>query len=166
MIFGDKMPDKDDPKYRKRREKEMKAGRAAAKALRIDRLVVSVQRFAVNYPKTFLVLVFGFVVCCFCYNVRRVYLVYNDYQNRPDRETAVERQDKRLERHGLAMPGSRGKVRPASEDLRTLLEAEVNTLMHKKEDMTHSDSLRMKLLLEQLVELNKRKKEKEDGNNR
>ena len=32
MIFGEKMPDKDDPKYKERYEREVAAGRKAAQA--------------------------------------------------------------------------------------------------------------------------------------
>ena len=37
MIFGEKMPDKDDPKYKERYEREVAAGRKAARLLRLDR---------------------------------------------------------------------------------------------------------------------------------
>ena len=37
LISGEKMPDKDDPKYEKRYKKEVEAGRKAARFLRIDK---------------------------------------------------------------------------------------------------------------------------------
>ena len=37
MIFGEKMPDKDDPKYKERYEREVAAGRKAARLLRLDK---------------------------------------------------------------------------------------------------------------------------------
>ena len=37
MIFGEKMPDKDDPKYKERYEREVKAGRKFAETLHIDK---------------------------------------------------------------------------------------------------------------------------------
>ena len=37
MIIGEKMPDKDDPKYKKRYESEVEAGRKTAKVLKIER---------------------------------------------------------------------------------------------------------------------------------
>lgn len=46
MILGEKMPDKDDPKYREKYEKDVEAGRRFARATRIDRLAGHVQRFA------------------------------------------------------------------------------------------------------------------------
>ena len=38
IILGEKMPDKDDPKYREKYEKDVEAGRKFARATRIDRL--------------------------------------------------------------------------------------------------------------------------------
>lgn len=38
MLVGEKMPDKDDPKYRQRYEKEVKAGRKFAKTMKLDLL--------------------------------------------------------------------------------------------------------------------------------
>ena len=46
MLFGDRMPDKNDQQYRERYEKEVSAGRRFARAVRIDRVAVCVQTFA------------------------------------------------------------------------------------------------------------------------
>lgn len=43
MIFGEKMPDKDDPKYKERYEREVAAGRKAARLLRLDKAAGGVQ---------------------------------------------------------------------------------------------------------------------------
>ena len=37
LIFGEKMPDRDDPKYRERYEKEVDTGRKTARLLGIDK---------------------------------------------------------------------------------------------------------------------------------
>ena len=37
MLFGEKMPDKNDPKYKDRYEREVSAGRKFAQATRIDK---------------------------------------------------------------------------------------------------------------------------------
>ena len=37
MIIGEKMPDKDDPKYKKRYESEVEAGRKTAKVRKLIR---------------------------------------------------------------------------------------------------------------------------------
>ena len=39
MLFGEKMPDKNDPKYKERYERDVDAGRRFAKATRIDKAV-------------------------------------------------------------------------------------------------------------------------------
>ena len=41
MIMGEKMPDKDDPKYRDRYEREVDAGRKFARATKIDKAALS-----------------------------------------------------------------------------------------------------------------------------
>ena len=46
FILGEKMPDKDDPKYKDRYEKEVNAGMKFAKAAKIDKIAISVQSFA------------------------------------------------------------------------------------------------------------------------
>lgn len=90
LIFGEEMPDKDDPKYRKQYEKEVDAGRRTARLLRIDRAAACMQRFALRCPKFFLALVFGIVICCLGYNLYRIALVAGMAQNRT---TATERQE-------------------------------------------------------------------------
>ena len=105
MIFGEKMPDKDNPKYKERYEREVKAGRKFAETLHIDRLAASIQRFADRHRTMFLVIVFGFVVGSFAWNIYRLAVVYN---HKPHQRTATEMQDsllrqrhKALERHGM-----------------------------------------------------------------
>ena len=44
MLFGEKMPDKQDPKYKERYERDVAAGRKFAKTLRIDKAAAKVQR--------------------------------------------------------------------------------------------------------------------------
>lgn len=46
MLFGEKMPDKNDPKYKDRYEREVSAGRKFAQATRIDKAAAKVQGFA------------------------------------------------------------------------------------------------------------------------
>lgn len=90
LIFGEEMPDKDDPKYRKQYEKEVDAGRRTARLLRIDRAAACMQRFALRFPKFFLTLVFGIVIYCLGYNLYRIALVAGMAR---DRTTATERQE-------------------------------------------------------------------------
>ena len=97
MIFGEKMPDKDDPKYKERYEREVKAGRKFAETLHIDKLAASIQRFADRHRTAFLVIVFGFVVGSFVWNIYRLAVVYN---HKPNQRTATEMQDSLLrQRH-------------------------------------------------------------------
>ena len=42
MLFGEKMPDKDDPQYKERYEREVQAGHKFAKATRIDQAAAKV----------------------------------------------------------------------------------------------------------------------------
>ena len=97
LIFGEKMPDKNDPKYRKQYEKEVDAGRKTARLLGIDKAAASVQRFAIRFPRVFLVLVFGIVIFCIGHNIYRIATVANMPK---ERITATERQEGLLkERH-------------------------------------------------------------------
>ena len=57
MLFGEKMPDKNDPKYKERYERDVDAGRRFAKATRIDKAVAKVQGFANAHRTLFLVIV-------------------------------------------------------------------------------------------------------------
>lgn len=90
LIMGEKMPDKNDPRYKERYEKEVSAGRKVARFLKIDKVAAATQRFADRWPKLFLGIVFGIVIFCFVLNVYRLSQVAtkaNDYQ------TAVEKQE-------------------------------------------------------------------------
>lgn len=90
LIMGEKMPDKNDPRYKERYEKEVRAGRKVARFLKIDKAAAATQRFADRWPKLFLGIVFGIVIFCFVLNVYRLSQVAtkaNDYQ------TAVEKQE-------------------------------------------------------------------------
>ena len=54
MLFGEKMPDKDDPQYKERYEREVQAGHKFAKATRIDQAAAKVQGFANAHRTLFL----------------------------------------------------------------------------------------------------------------
>ena len=81
MLVGEKMPDKDDPKYRQRYEEEVKAGRKFARTLKLDVLAIKVQQFANNHKRLFLALVFGFILLSFGFNIYRMVVVYNHQQS-------------------------------------------------------------------------------------
>lgn len=90
MLFGEKMPDKDDPKYKERYERDVAAGRKFAKTLRIDKAAAKVQKFADIHRTLFLVIVFSFVAFSFGFNIFRIVKVYN---RGGERCTATELQD-------------------------------------------------------------------------
>ena len=101
LIMGEKMPDKNDPKYKERYEKEVSAGRKVARFLKIDKAAATTQRFADRWPKLFLGIVFGIVIFCFVLNVYRLSQVAtkaNDYQ------TAVEKQESRYKERRQSQP--------------------------------------------------------------
>lgn len=93
MLFGEKMPDKQDPKYKERYERDVAAGRKFAKTLRIDKAAAKVQKFADIHRTLFLVIVFSFVAFIFGFNIFRIVKVYNRGE---ERRTATELQDSLL----------------------------------------------------------------------
>lgn len=106
MLVGEKMPDKNDPRYRERYEKEVAAGRKFARTTRIDRAAARVQGFANAHKMLFLVIVFGFVVSCFGFNIYRMARYYG---HRRAVRTATEMQDSVLKarRHQTIKVGNR-----------------------------------------------------------
>ena len=109
MLVGDDMPDKNDPKYKERYEKEVAAGRKFAKTTRIDRAAAKVQGFANAHKTLFLVIVFGFVATCFGINIYRMARYYG---HQTEAKSAIERQEGRMKQkmdaaHCIMPPVSR-----------------------------------------------------------
>ena len=50
MLLGEKMPDKHDPQYKERYEREVDAGRKFAKATRIDKAAAKVSSWSSSSP--------------------------------------------------------------------------------------------------------------------
>ena len=96
LFVGEKMPDKDDPKYKQRYENELNAGRKFARMMKLDVLAGMVQNFANNHRKLFLVIVFGLIILCLCLNIYRMAFVFNRQQSV---QSATERQELILRRH-------------------------------------------------------------------
>lgn len=94
LIMGEKMPDKNDPKYAERYEKEVKAGRKVARWLKIDKAAGYMQCFACKHPKYFLALVFGIVICCFSLNIYRMVQAWN--RPRTEQTVPVSRRQEEL----------------------------------------------------------------------
>lgn len=103
MIVGEKMPDKDDPKYRARYEREVEAGRRFARATKIDRLAAKVQEAATRHRTLFLTLVFGLVALSLALNIVQVVRISREQQDEP-RVTAVEHQEHLLKRSNHIKP--------------------------------------------------------------
>ena len=93
MLIGEKMPDKDDPQYRKRYEDEVNAGRKFAQKTRIDKVAGKVQHFAIGHQKAFLIIVFGFIAFSFSLNIYRMGQVWSFHQTAI---SAIEQQDEML----------------------------------------------------------------------
>lgn len=97
MLFGEKMPDKDDPQYKDRYEREVATGRKFAQVTRIDKAAAKVQGFADAHRTLFLVIVFSFVIGVFAWNAYRLVAVF---RHSTAGRTATEMQDSVLrERH-------------------------------------------------------------------
>lgn len=102
MLFGEKMPDKNDPQYKERYERDVSAGRKFARATRLDKLAAKVQGFANRNKILFLAMVFGFVIGTFTFNIYRLAKAYHHSQNV---RSATEMQDSLLrERHKQIAP--------------------------------------------------------------
>jgi hypothetical protein len=93
MVFGERMPDKHDPQYRERYEKDVQAGRDFAKLTRIDRLVGHIQKFASKHSILFLSIVLAIVFGLFVLNV---YHFSQAYQQRQAQKEAVMNEGKRV----------------------------------------------------------------------
>ena len=72
MIFGEKIPDKDDPGYKEKHEKTVEAGKNFAKAVKLDKVAMKVQGFASGHPKLFLAFILGFVLFSIGLNLYRM----------------------------------------------------------------------------------------------
>lgn len=98
IIIGEKMPDKDDPAYKEKREQAENAGKTFAKALRLDKVAAFIQGFATKHSKVFLGIVFSFVLLSISLNL---YRMINAVQKQYSPASAIERQEKELhfERH-------------------------------------------------------------------
>ena len=85
MILGEKMPDRDDPRYRAKYEKDVEAGRRFARATGVDRLAGRVQLFAERHSALFLGIVLAIVFGCLALNIShfsRAVRLRRDYLDR------------------------------------------------------------------------------------
>ena len=96
LIKGEPMPDKNDPKYKERYEREVQAGRDFADKSGLTWLSKRISGWAYNNKKLFLVIVFGLVFLCLILNIVHVY----QYMHRGQQGTgsAVQMVDKAMQR--------------------------------------------------------------------
>ena len=97
IIIGEPMPDKNDPKYKERYEREVEAGRKFAEKIKLPWLFGKIQLWANDNRKAFLVIVFGIVIGCFALNIFNMVRAYNRHNSRSHGGTAVERVDSALQ---------------------------------------------------------------------
>ena len=99
MFVGEKMPDKNDPKYRERYEREVNYGRRFADKTGISLMARKLQHIADNHRCGFLIVVFGIVLLCFVFNICRM---VNSYKAGAGRKgVAVERVDSALQKKNV-----------------------------------------------------------------
>lgn len=112
MLLGEKMPDRNDPQYKERYEREVNAGRRFARATRIDKAAAKVQGFANLHRTLFLVIVFGFIAVSLAWNIYRMTVIFH----RPAQRTATEMQDSVL--HSRRALPQQHKVQPLNDKKR------------------------------------------------
>lgn len=62
ILFGEPMPDRNDPAYRDKYERDKSYGRRFASMLHLDSAMAGLQNFADRHSKIFLCMVFGIVL--------------------------------------------------------------------------------------------------------
>lgn len=72
LIIGEPMPDKNDPKYKERYERDFAAGRRFAEFLRLDKLGAVLQSYGQRHTKRFFAYCFAFLflLCLFSFGER------------------------------------------------------------------------------------------------
>lgn len=91
FFIGESVPDKNDPKYRERYEREKAAGEKFARVTGLATIGAWIHRVATAHKVGFLVLVFSFVILLFVLNVVRMFMAYHEGNTR--RASAVEQVD-------------------------------------------------------------------------
>lgn len=94
ILKGEPMPDKNDPQYQERYEKEKHYGEVFAEKAGLNWLAQKIQSWANKNRKMFLLLTFGFVIFIFLLNILTM---AKGYRNRKAHQaTAVELVDKAM----------------------------------------------------------------------
>lgn len=106
VIFGEPMPDKDDPKYKKRYERDFAAGEKFARKTGLSWLVMKTQLFANMHPVAFLIVTFSFVAACLGYNIGLLIRAFNAPDGASKARTPVEQVDSVMSRKTHIAPNS------------------------------------------------------------
>lgn len=93
ILFGEKTPDRDDPKYQKLREKSEAAGINTSKFLGLDKAAAAVQRFAERHTTLFFGFLLALSIIIASAQIRRI---HHAWQHRHDYSSAVVRQREEL----------------------------------------------------------------------
>lgn len=96
VLFGEPMPDKNDPKYKARYEREVEMGRKFGEKVGLPRLVMYIQLWANRHPKRFLAVSFGTVILCLLINVCYMFRGFLSSGSQGKGKTAVEQVDSAL----------------------------------------------------------------------
>ena len=102
FFLGEPMPDKNDPKYKERYEREVEAGRKFADASGISWIARHIHAYATRHKAVFLIIVFGIVLMCFTYNIVTMVKVYR--QSNAKGSNAVEQVDRAMQDHRSDSP--------------------------------------------------------------
>lgn len=100
MLMGEKMPDKNDPRYKEQYEQEVEVGKTFAEKTKLTYLFARIQSWANVHRVGFLVIAFGIVITLFALNVFNMVRYYKASQHQKP-QTAVERMDRALEQRKL-----------------------------------------------------------------
>lgn len=95
FIFGEPMPDKDDPKYKERYEREVEAGRKFAEKIGLVKVGAWIQAKGNAHKKAFLVIVFGVAIASLLINICSMAIIYKSTLD--NQGTAVEQVDKAMQ---------------------------------------------------------------------
>ena len=76
IILGEPMPDKNDPKYKQKYERDVEAGRKFANASGLGWLSGRITIFAKNHKEAFLFITFGTVILLFSLNIIGMVMSY------------------------------------------------------------------------------------------
>lgn len=103
VLIGEKMPDKNDPKYKERYERDVELGKKFSEKTGFTALMVKLQLWANDNKKTFLISVFIFVIVFFLINVFSFISAFRSSQDAGLRKNAVEEVHKAMQnkRHNI-----------------------------------------------------------------